>query len=346
MQSPGSVARIVVNEGAREFPAEPGRPLLFSLMANRVLIPSACGGRASCGQCRVRILSGVEGHVKEERAILSEAEMARGIHLSCQVRVKGEVRLVIPEGHLHALRYATTVSSIRDLVPGMREVVLEVKSPGPMEFTAGQYVQFLLPGTEDAYQPVYRAYSIASAPSSPNVLTLVFGRVSEGVTTSYVFDRLSVGDEVKVNGPFGEFFLRDSGRDIIFVAGGSGMAPIRGMLLDMAERRIDRPVTFFFAARAPQDLFYREDMRSVEHALPRFRFVPVLSSPKREDEWRGETGGIAAALHRLLGPLDHHEAYLCGSPGMIDASIGALKSRGMPPEPGLLRQVLLSEIAL
>jgi Na+-transporting NADH:ubiquinone oxidoreductase subunit F len=332
MQPPGSVARIVVNDGAREFPAEPGRPLLFSIMANRVLIPSACGGRASCGQCRVRILSGVESHVAEERAILSEAEMARGIHLSCQVHVQGEVRLVIPEGHLRARQYTTTVLSIRDLVPGMREVVLEVSHPGPMAFTAGQYVQFLLPGTEDAYQPIYRAYSIASAPSAPDRLTLVFGRVPQGVTTSYVFDRLAVGDEVKVNGPFGEFFLRDSGNDVILVAGGSGMAPIRGMLLDMAERRVDRAVTFFFAARARQDLFYQDDMRSLERALPRFRFVPVLSNPKREDGWQGETGGVAAALHRLLGALDHHEAYLCGSPGMIDASIGALKSRGMPGE--------------
>jgi Na+-transporting NADH:ubiquinone oxidoreductase subunit F len=329
MHSSGSGARIVVNDGAREFPAEPGRPLLFSLMGNRVLIPSACGGRASCGQCRVRILSGVRGHVKEERAILTEAEMARGVHLACQVGVEGEVRVVIPEGHLHARQHTTTVASISDLIPGMREVVLEVGSPGPMAFKAGQYVQFLLPGTEDAYQPVYRAYSIASAPSSASRMTLVFGRVPQGVTTTYVFDRLSLGDEVKVNGPFGEFFLRESGNDIILVAGGSGMAPIRGMLLDMAEKRIDRPVTFFFAARTPQDLFYREDMRSLENALPRFRFIPVLSNPRSEDGWQGEKGGIAAALHRLLGTLDHHEAYLCGSPGMIDASIAALKDRGM-----------------
>jgi len=332
MHSSGSVAQIVVNDGAREFPAEPGRPLLFSLMSNGVLIPSACGGRASCGQCRVRILSGVEGHVAEERALLSEEEMARGVHLACQVRVEGEVRIALPEGHLRARQHTTTVVSIRDLVPGMREVVLEVGNPGPMTFTAGQYVQFLLPGTEDAYQPIYRAYSIASPPSSPSRLTLVCGRVPQGVTTAYVFDRLSVGDQVKVNGPFGEFFLRESPRDVILVAGGSGMAPIRGMLLDMAERRVDRRVTFFFAARAPQDLFYREDMRRLESALPRFRFVPVLSNPKREEEWQGEKGGIAAALHRLLPALDHHEAYLCGSPGMIDASIGALRGKGMPED--------------
>jgi Na+-transporting NADH:ubiquinone oxidoreductase subunit F len=332
MHTPGSGARIVINDGARELPAEPGRPLLFSLMANRVLIPSACGGRASCGQCRVRILSGVDGHLGEERAILGEEEMARGVHLACQVRVEGEVRVVLPEGYLRARQYSTTVSSIRDLVPGMREVVLEVGSPGPMTFAAGQYVQFLLPGTEDGWQPIYRAYSIASAPTVSSRLTLVFGRVPQGVTTSYVFDRLSLGDEVKINGPFGEFFLRESENDIILVAGGSGMAPIHAMLLDMAERRIRRPVTFFFAARAQQELFYLDDMRRLEGVLPRFSFVPVLTNPKPQDGWPGEKGGIAAALHRLLANLDHHEAYLCGSPGMIDASIGALRARGMPDD--------------
>jgi Na+-transporting NADH:ubiquinone oxidoreductase subunit F len=330
MHPSGSGARIVVNDGARKFPAEPGRPLLFSLMANRVLIPSACGGKASCGQCRVRILSGAGGHIKEERALLSGKEMARGVHLACQVRVHGEVRLALPEGYLQARQYTTTVSSIRDLVPGMREVLLEVGSPGPMTFTAGQYIQFLLPGTEDAWEPVSRAYSIASAPSSSNRLTLVFGRVPQGLTTGYVFDRLAVGDEVKVNGPFGEFFLRESENEIILVAGGSGVAPVRGMLLDMAEKRIGRRVTFFFAARTPRDLFYQDDMRRLEEVLPRFRCVPVITNPRPQDDWQGEKGGIASALHRLLPALDHHEAYLCGSPGMIDASIGALRGRGMP----------------
>ena len=332
MHSPRPGARIIVNGGARELSAEPGRPLLFSLMGSGVLIPSACGGRASCGQCRVRILSGAGRHVPEERAILTEAEMARGVHLACQVRVEGEVRVAIPDGYLHARQYTTTVASIRDLAPGMREIVLEIGGPVPMTFKAGQYVQFLLPGTEDAYQPVYRAYSIASAPSSGTRLTLLFGRVPEGVTTSYVFDRLSVGDQVKVNGPFGEFFLRESRDDIILVAGGSGMAPIRGMLMDMAEKRVGRPARFFFSAPTPRDLFYQEEMRSLERALPDFRFVPVLSHPTPADQWPGEKGPIAAALHRLLGTLDHHEAYLCGSPGMIEASIAALKERGLAPE--------------
>jgi Na+-transporting NADH:ubiquinone oxidoreductase subunit F len=157
----------------------------------------------------------------------------------------------------------------------------------------------------------------------------VFGRVPEGICSSYVFERLRAADIVTVNGPFGEFFLRESERDILLVAGGSGMAPLRGILMDMAEKHVTRAVTYYFAARSARDLFYVDDMRALEKALPRFRFVPVLSNPRPQDAWEGERGGIASALSRLLPALSHHEAYLCGSPGMIDASIGVLRSKGL-----------------
>jgi Na+-transporting NADH:ubiquinone oxidoreductase subunit F len=224
------------------------------------------------------------------------------------------------------------VASFQDLAHDMREVVLELLEPDAMSFIAGQYIQFLLPGTEKAPQPVYRAYSISSAPSSPGRLTLVFAKVPGGACSGYVFKRLRVGDAVTVNGPFGEFYLRDSGNDILFIAGGSGMAPVRGILLDMAQNRSARTATFFFAARAVRDLFYSGELRALAKDLPGFRFVPVLSHPGPDDAWDGQKGGIAAALGRLLPPLLHHEAYLCGSPGMIDACINALTARGLRKE--------------
>jgi Na+-transporting NADH:ubiquinone oxidoreductase subunit F len=134
---------------------------------------------------------------------------------------------------------------------------------------------------------------------------------------------------VTVNGPFGDFFLREGDHDLLLIAGGSGMAPIRSLLMDMAERGVGRTATFFFAARRKEDLFYLQEMRSLEKKLPGFRFVPVLSHPRPDEQWQGERGGIAAALARLLPALTRHEAYLCGSPGMIDASIGALHARGL-----------------
>lgn len=332
MYSPGARARIVINDGAREVSSDPGRPLLFALMSERIFIPSACGGRASCGQCKVRVLSGAEGYAAEELPLIPERDRQRGIHLSCQVRVEREMRIEIPEASLTARQYTSRVASLRDVASDMREITIQLVTPGTMPFKAGQYVQFLIPGTEQDPQPVYRAYSIASAPSSTGLLTLVFGRVPGGICSSYVFERLRVADAVTVNGPFGGFFLHDSERDILLVAGGSGMAPMRAILMDMAEKHATRTVTYYFAARTAGDLFYVDEMRALEKALPRFRFVPVLSNPGPREGWEGERGGIAAALSRLLAALTHHEAYLCGSPGMIDASIAVLHSKGLPDE--------------
>jgi Na+-transporting NADH:ubiquinone oxidoreductase subunit F len=332
MHATGAHARIEVNDGARGFTTEKGQPLLFALMAERIFVPSACGGRASCGQCRVRLLGAAVEHNEKEQLLISPGDRKRGMHLSCQLIVRGDMRIEVPEGHLHARQHTARVISVRDLAPDMREVVLELREPARMPFAAGQYVQFLLPGTESAAQPVYRAYSVASAPSLPGLLTLVFGRVPGGLCSGYVFEKLQTGERVTVNGPFGDFVLRESGRDILLVAGGSGMAPIRSMLFDMAERGVARTATYFFAARTRGDLFYADEMRSLEKRMPGFRFVPVLSHPRPDEPWEGERGGIAAALARLLPPLTHHEAYLCGSPGMIDASIGALHARGLADE--------------
>ena len=331
MHPPGSRARIVVNR-ARVVISDPGQPLLFALMSERIFIPSACGGRASCGQCKVRVLFGAEGYTPEELPLISEKDRQSGIHLACQVKIGPETRIEIPEASLSARQYMSRVVSIRDLAPDIREVTLELIAPGAMPFKAGQYVQFLIPGTEHDAQPLYRAYSIASPPSSSGRLTLVFGRILGGVCSSYVFDRLRSDDVVTVNGPFGEFSLRDSERDILFIAAGSGMAPLRGMLMDMAEKHLTRAITYYFAARTAQDLFYVDEMRALERDLPRFRFVPVLSNPRPRDGWNGEKGGIASALNRLLPSLFHHEAYLCGSPGMIDACIGVLRAKWLHDE--------------
>jgi Na+-transporting NADH:ubiquinone oxidoreductase subunit F len=328
----GTRARIEINGGARGFTAEKGRPLLFSLMAERIFIPSACGGRASCGQCKVRVVEGADAHNEKEIPLIPAADRARGVHLSCQLIVTRDMHIEIPEGHLHARQHTARVASVRDVARDLREVVLDLVEPARMPFRAGQYVQFLLPGTEADAQPVYRAYSMASPPSSPDRLALVFGRVPGGAVTGYVFERLREGDAVTVNGPFGDFWLRDGDSDILFIAGGSGMAPVRSFLEDMAGRGCRRTATFFAAARTADELLYGREMEAMQGRLPGFRYVPILSRPQPGDHWKGETGGIAPALARLLPALTHHAAYLCGSPGMIDACIGALHSRGLSDE--------------
>jgi Na+-transporting NADH:ubiquinone oxidoreductase subunit F len=251
-----SGARIIINDGERILEAEEGRPLLFTAMSHKVFIPSACGGRASCGQCRIRVQSGAAEHVPEETAILSADEMARGVHLACQLKVSQETRIDLPPGYLKARQYLTTVARIRDLARDMREVELDLLEPSRMEFLAGQYVQFLRPGSENDARPLYRAYSMASPPSSFTRLSLLFARVPEGECTSYVFERLRQGQRVTINGPFGSFHLRESARQIILVAGGSGIAPIRAILADMQEKAIPRHASFFFSAHSAADLVY------------------------------------------------------------------------------------------
>jgi len=325
-------ARIIINDGERILQAEEGRPLLFTAMAEKIFIPSACGGRASCGQCRVRVLSGAPDHVPEERAILGAEEMARGVHLACQLRVREETRIELPQGYLRAQQYVSRVVVIRDLARNIREVELDLLEPARMSFLAGQYVQFLRPGSEDDPRPLYRAYSMASPPSSSSRLSLLFARVPGGECTSYVFDRLRTGEKVTVNGPFGFFHLRESTRQIVFIAGGSGIAPIRAMLMDMAEKSVPRRAVFFYSAHTRADLVYTEDIRALKSRLPGFQFIPVLSRPAPADRSEGETGGLPSALSRLLPSLDDHEAYLCGGPGLIDASINALKAKGLRDE--------------
>jgi Na+-transporting NADH:ubiquinone oxidoreductase subunit F len=329
--APGRVG-IVVNAGDRLIEAERGRPLLFALMGAGILLPSACGGHASCGQCRVRVTDGAPPPTVEEQRFISPEDTARGIRLACQVPIHEHLRVRIPGQALRARRFVSGVVSIRDVARDLREIRLALSAPEEIRFSAGQYVQLFLPGTDGDAMPVYRAYSISSPPSSRGAITLVIGRVPGGACSTWVFERAAVGDVVAVNGPFGEFSLGAGDRELVFIAGGSGMAPVRGMLLDLEERGDPRPVVFLYSARSPADLPYLEEMQSLEHRLPSFRFIPVLSRPDAEDRWTGERGGIAAAVDRLLPSAGRREAFLCGSPGMIDACIRVLAAKGLALE--------------
>jgi len=329
----GERKTIIVNDGVRTASVEAGRPLLFGLMSEGIFIPSACGGKGSCGQCRAFIKGGSLPYTPSENSLLSESDRRVGVHLSCQVRVLGDLSIQIPWKHLSARQYGARVAGLRDLTWEIKEVTLEVK--GGIPFAAGQYVQIFLPGTESLPEPQYRAYSMASAPSSPERLVFMVRREPAGVVSPYLCDRLQRGQELAIRGPFGDFRLHDSPRELLFVAGGSGLAPIRSMLLTMAEqaRRGSTPrrVTLYFSGRSRKDLFLLEELAALEGQLP-FRFFPLLSNPAPDERWDGERGGMPAVLNRRLDRLDNHEAYLCGSTGMIDACVKVLLGKGLPEE--------------
>jgi Na+-transporting NADH:ubiquinone oxidoreductase subunit F len=311
---------------------EGGQSLLKALMGEGVFIPSACGGRGSCGLCKVAVMEGGGAYLPTELPWISDEEKKENIRLSCQVKVKNDLSIEIPPELFLVKEFQTKVESITDLTHDIKQVVLKLIDPPAIEMKAGQFVQFEVPEYELTDEPVYRAYSMASQPSNNTHIELQIRLVPNGICTTYVHEHLQVGEEVSVNGPYGEFFLRDTDRPLIFIAGGSGMAPIKSILLDMQEKGSQRRARYFFGARTRADLFLIDEMTALETQMADFKFIPALSEPQSDDNWEGEVGLITDVVHRLTEDASDSEAYLCGSPGMIDACIIVLKDLGVPEE--------------
>ncbi|WP_422477780.1 NADH:ubiquinone reductase (Na(+)-transporting) subunit F [Pleomorphochaeta sp. DL1XJH-081] len=325
------VVKININD-KKELEVAGGQPLLKALNSEGVFIPSACGGRGSCGLCKVRVIEGGGNYLPTELPWISEEEKKNQVRLSCQFKVKNDVSIMIPEELFSVRQFETKVESIRDLTHDIKEVRLKLIEPSEIEMRAGQFIQFQVPAYELTDEPVYRAYSMASVPSDTNHIELEIRLVPNGICTTYVHKHLKEGDSVTVNGPYGEFFLRDTDRDIICIAGGSGMAPLKSILLDMAEKKSPRKARYFFGARTGKDLFLLDEMKALEDRMENFKFIPALSEPQPEDNWSGETGLITDVVKRMTENASESEAYLCGSPGMIDACIKVLQELGMPEE--------------
>lgn len=323
--------KITIN-GDHEYEVTGGKPLLGTLMEQEIFIPSACGGRGSCGLCKVTVKEGAGQYLPTELPWLSEEEQQNNVRLSCQLKVKNDMVLEIPEELFNVKEFESKVVKVRDLTHDIKEVTLEVVDPPEINMVPGQFVQLRIPEYELTDEPVYRAYSVASNPSDTKHVELEIRLVPNGIATTYVHNYMQEGDEVIFNGPYGDFFLRETEREIICIAGGSGMAPIKSILLSMAENGSNRRTRYFFGARSKKDLFLVEEMRRLEEELPNFEFIPALSNPEEDDQWEGETGLITDVVARHMESGDNTEAYLCGSPGMIDACIKVLSDKGIPDE--------------
>jgi Na+-transporting NADH:ubiquinone oxidoreductase subunit F len=201
--------------------------------------------------------------------------------------------------------------------------------PAEIAFKPGQYIQFETPAYGKTPEPVYRAYSMASSPTVEGSVELIIRLVPNGICTTFVFEVMKEGDEIKINGPYGEFYLRETDREIIFIAGGSGIAPIRGILLHMVETGSKRRATFFYGANELRDLYLVEQMRSFEERLPNFTYVPALARPNPQDDWQGETGLVTEVIDRHVPDASSQEVYLCGGPNMIDAAVELLEKKGL-----------------
>jgi Na+-transporting NADH:ubiquinone oxidoreductase subunit F len=330
---------IDINKGKKMLRVRGGSPLLGTLAFQNIFIPSACGGRGSCGACKVKVLSDLGPHLPTEIPYLSPQEQKANVRLACQIKLKKDIAIELPEYLFNIRKFKTTVESIKDLTYDIKEVYLrlsdEAAAAGGISFTPGQYAQLVVPPYGEVKESVQRAYSMSSTPQDPSHIELLVRLVPGGIATSWVHRFLKVGDTVETIGPFGEFGIRDTKAVMVFVAGGSGMAPFKSMLNHMAQTGAwtDREIWYFFGARSKRDMFYLDEMAALQEKFPNFHFVPALSEPKPEDEWTGPTGLITNVLGSYFQekmPKDKPmEGYLCGSPGMIDACIKVMSANGI-----------------
>ncbi|MFA5554778.1 MAG: 2Fe-2S iron-sulfur cluster binding domain-containing protein [Phycisphaerae bacterium] len=321
--------KITINKD-KDFTVDGGASLLSVLTDKKIFIPSACGGKGTCGLCKVKALSGAGTLLPTEEPYLDEKEKAGNVRLSCQIRVRNDIEIEIPEELFNIREYTGKCTEIIDLTAEIKLFRFELIEPKEISFTPGQYVQLMAPVYEKSSEEVYRAYSISSDPAQKDTIDLIIKFVPGGICTTYCFKYLKVGDEVKFNGPYGEFCLTQNDSDMIFVAGGSGMAPFVSILHEMRNKKIKRKTAYYFGANNVDELFLLDEMKQFEKQLDDFKFVPVISRPKQNQNWKGQTGLVTEAVERNAKNASEAEGYLCGSPGLIDASVKILKKLGMP----------------
>jgi Na+-transporting NADH:ubiquinone oxidoreductase subunit F len=365
---------VVINDDADKIlQTQTGTSLLKALANNDIFIPSACGGGGSCGMCKCKIEAGVESYLPTELAHINRMEKQANIHLACQLKVKQDLKIRIPEDILEVKKYHATVVSNDNVATFIKDLVLELEADEPLVFNAGAYVQLDIPEYElsfsefrkrvgKKYQPawdrfdlwglrskseeaIFRAYSLANPPSENRRLRFTIRiatpppgtqEIPPGKGSSYIFN-LNPGDKITLSGPYGEFFVKGTQREMCFVGGGAGMAPLRSQVMHYLETiETKRTLSFWYGARSKQELFFDKEFRALEEKYENFSFHVALSDPQPEDGWTGMTGYIHQNLRDqyLLGHEDPTEIeyYLCGPPMMIDAIEQMLDDMGVDPE--------------
>ena len=320
---------IDINDSNRQLTVEGGVPLLSALAENSIYIPSACGGKGSCAYCKLKVKEGAGFVGPIEAPHLTPDELKTGVRLSCQVKIRNNLRIEIPEALFSVKHYRARLISKTMLTYDIAGLRIELIEPRTIDFLAGQYIQ-LESEEYKGREAVMRAYSISSAPSDNRHIEIMIRKVPEGICTTWVFDHLKEGDDIYFSGPYGEFHLTDTDAPIIFIGGGSGMAPIWSILQDMIEKGIQRETSYFFGALTQKDLFYAKELGKMSRERDWFTFIPALSREAENSDWQGERGLITDIVKSYFPDTSSHEAYLCGSPGMIDACVSVLKSGGMP----------------
>lgn len=367
---PSELVTIEVN-GRRTVEVAVGQKLLFALAGQGIFLPAACGGRGTCGQCRVIVERGTAPPLPTEAAHVSRQDAALGTRLACMLSVRDDLAIEVGEDLLEAKRWSCTVRSERFLTPFLKEIVLALPVGERIEFEAGEYVLVEAPPYRIAFadmpvareyaadweryglrelvsestEPVIRAYSLANPPQQDEAVTLVVRIATPpasappgtppGRASAYLF-ALAAGGRVQISGPFGSFHAGEHDREMIMIAGGAGIAPIRSMILDQLARGTGRRIGFWYGARDVRDLCYREEFDALAADHENFEWHVALSDVRPGTSWDGPTGLIHAVVYDCY--LRNHPApedaeyYLCGPPLMSAAVVSMLEDLGVEPQ--------------
>ncbi len=373
---PQGKIKITIND-EKELEVEPGSSLLSTLSNNKIYLPSACGGGGTCAMCKCQVVDGGGTILPTEKGYFSRKEQQDNWRLSCQVKVREDMKINVPPEVFGIKKWECEVVSNRNVATFIKEFVVKLPEGERLDFQSGGYIQIDVPKVEVDFskdieveeqyrdewdkfniwslkmkntEEQFRAYSMANHPAEGNIVMLniriatppwdrktnSFMKVNPGVCSSYIFS-LKPGDKVMVSGPYGEFHIKPTQREMMFIGGGAGMAPMRSHLFHLFHtEKTERKTTFWYGGRSRRELFYMEDFEDIQEKFPNFEFNVALSEPKEEDNWDGYTGFIHQVI--LDNYLKNHpepeeiEYYLCGPPMMNAAIFKMLDDLGVPPE--------------
>ena len=364
--------KIHINNEKEPLVVSGGSNLLTTLSNNKVFLPSACGGGGTCAMCKCQILEGGGDILPTEKGLLSRREQKEHYRIACQVKIRQDMKIRIPDEIFKIQKFECKVRSNHSVATFIKELILELPKDQPLDFQAGGYIQIDVPqyelcykefDIEDEYRPdwdkynlwdlnasndelIFRAFSMASHPAEEGIIMLNVRiatppprdmHLPPGKASSYLFN-LKPGDMVTISGPYGEFFIKDTKREMVYVGGGAGMAPMRSHLYHLFHtvKTRDRKISYWYGARSKREMFYDDNFKDIEKNFQNFSYNVALSEALPEDNWEGMTGFIHSAL--LENYLKDHEEpeeieyYLCGPPMMIAAVQKMLDSLGVPEE--------------
>jgi len=350
-----------------------GRTLLSTLSEKEIFLPSACGGGGTCGTCKCKVQEGGGGILPTEIAHLTRKEKKDNVRLACQLKVKEDLKILIPREILSVKKFPATVVSNENVATFIKQLVIKLDHEEALKFKAGAFIQIDIPEYEMSYiefkkrvserfrpewdafnlwglkskneTPIFRAYSLANPPSEKNLLSFTIRiatpppwmpEAPPGTGSSFIFN-LKPEDKVMISGPYGDFFARKTEKEMCYIGGGAGMAPLRSHILHQLNTlNTGRKITFWYGARSIKELFFSEEFDALEKNYDNFSYRVALSQPDPEDVWDGMLGYIHECLYDNY--LKNHkdpsevEYYLCGPPPMIDSVVAMLDSLGVEPE--------------